>query len=66
MSKHEDETGRNAQSFIEFVASNAPWRDIFTEGLSERIGASIIRSAAVIREITKPLRGRLKNENIAD
>jgi radical SAM protein with 4Fe4S-binding SPASM domain len=66
MSKHEDETGRIARSFIEFVASNPPWRDIFTEGLSERIGASIIRSATVIREIIKPLRGRSKNENTAD
>jgi radical SAM protein with 4Fe4S-binding SPASM domain len=66
MSKHEDETGRNARSFIEFVASNRPWRDIFTGGLSKWIGASIIRSAAVIREIIRPLRGRSKNENTAD
>jgi len=49
-SKHEDETGRNARSFIEFVASNQPWRDIFAGGMSGQIGASIIRSTAVIRK----------------
>jgi radical SAM protein with 4Fe4S-binding SPASM domain len=62
---HEDETGRNAQSFFEFVASNQPWRNIFTGGISGRIGASIVQSAAVIRKIIKPLRGRLKDENTA-
>jgi AdoMet-dependent heme synthase len=56
LSKHEDETGRNARSFIEFVASTRPWRDIFTGGLSGRIGASLIWSGAVIRKITRPLR----------
>jgi len=66
ISEHEDETGCNARSFFEFVASNPPWRDIFTGGLSGRIGASIIRSAAVIREIIRPMRGRSKNENTAD
>ncbi len=66
ISEHEDETGYNARSFIEFVASNPPWRDIFAGGLSGRIGTSIIRSAAVIREIIRPMRGRSKNENTAD
>ena len=66
MSKHEDETGRNARSFIEFVASNLPWRNIFAGGMSGKIGASIIRSTAVIRKIIKPLRGRSKYENTAD
>jgi radical SAM protein with 4Fe4S-binding SPASM domain len=65
-SEHEDETGRNMRSFIEFVASNPPWRDIFTGGLSGRIGASIIRSAAVIRDIARPLRAGSKHENTAD
>jgi AdoMet-dependent heme synthase len=64
-SKHEDETGNNARSFFEFVASNQPWRDIFAGGMSGRIGASIIQSAAVFRKIIKPLRGRPKYENTA-
>jgi radical SAM protein with 4Fe4S-binding SPASM domain len=58
ISEHEKETGRNARSFVEFVASNQPWRDIFAGGLSGRIGASIIQSVAAIREIIKPIRGR--------
>jgi AdoMet-dependent heme synthase len=53
-SEHEDETGRNTRSFLEFVASNQPWRDIFAGGMSGRIGASIIRSAAVIRKVIRP------------
>jgi len=53
-SKHEDETGRNTRSFVEFVASNQPWRGIFAGGMSGQIGASIIRSAAAIRKILRP------------
>ena len=66
ISKHEDETCRSARLFIRFVASNSPWRDIFAGDLSGRIGASIVRSAAVVRKIIKPMRGRSKNENTAD
>ena len=62
---HEEETGRNARAFFEFVASNRPWRDIFAGGVSGRIGASMIQSAAVIRKIIKPLRGRSKHANTA-
>jgi radical SAM protein with 4Fe4S-binding SPASM domain len=64
-SEYEDETDRNARSFFEFVASNQPWRDIFAGGVSGRIGASIIQSAAAVRKIMKPLRGRPKYENTA-
>ncbi len=57
-SEHENETCRNARSFIEFVASNKPWCDIFSGGMSGRIGTSIIRSGAVIRKIIEPLLAR--------
>jgi AdoMet-dependent heme synthase len=58
-SEHENETCRNARSFIEFVAANKPWRDIFSGAMSGRIGASIIRSGAALRKIIKPLLVRL-------
>ncbi len=65
-SPFEEETGRNARSFMEFVAARQPWRDIFAGDLPGRIGASIIRSAARIRDSFHPARGRLKNEDSAD
>jgi AdoMet-dependent heme synthase len=64
-SKHEDETGRNARTFVEFVASHQPWRDIFAGGMTGRVGASMIRSAAAVRKIIRPLRGKPKHENTA-
>ncbi|MBN2188603.1 MAG: hypothetical protein JW699_04050, partial [Chitinispirillaceae bacterium] len=64
-SEHEDEVGRNTRSFIEFVASNQPWRSIFAGGMSGRIGASLIRSAAAVRKVIKPLRKRSTHETAA-
>jgi radical SAM protein with 4Fe4S-binding SPASM domain len=65
-SEHEEETSRNGRSFIEFVATRKPWRNIFTGAVSGRIATSIIYSGAVIRKIIEPLRVRLKSENTVD
>jgi len=55
-SPFEEETGRKTREFMDFVAGNRPWRDIFAGDLAGRIGASLVRSAAAIRNALAPAR----------
>jgi radical SAM protein with 4Fe4S-binding SPASM domain len=53
-SPHEEEIGRNTKAFIEFVATQKPWRDVFAGSLSGKIGAHLLRSALKIRDALSP------------
>jgi radical SAM protein with 4Fe4S-binding SPASM domain len=48
-SPHEATASRNTRAFVEFIATNKPWRDVFAGGIGGKIGMSLIRSAAKIR-----------------
>lgn len=65
-SEYDEETSRNTGAFIEFIATNSPWRDIFAGSPSGQIGAFLIRFVAALRSMIKPFRRRIrKHENPA-